>query len=130
MRLMRGLGLVVPMVPERDIAGSHAVRDAPEKIAAHLARPLLQVRARNRRVESLGVFDDQFDTQSRAHSAHEGFVTIRLIASNPVVQMRRRNPESQPLAKLEQRTSKRNRISPAGKPDQYRCAPTDSRARE
>jgi len=42
--------------------------------------------------------------------------------------MRRRNPESQLLAKLKQRTSKRDRIGPAGKPDQDQCAPTDPRA--
>jgi hypothetical protein len=118
------------MVPERDIVGSHAVRDAPKKIAANLARTLLEVRARNRRVESLGAFDDQFNTKSRTHSAHKSFVAIRLDPSNPMVQMRRRNPESQPLAKLKDRTSKRNRISPAGKPDQYRCAPTDPRAHQ
>jgi hypothetical protein len=74
------------------------------------------------------MLDDQFDAKPRAHRAYKSLVAIRLIASNPMVQMRRRNPESQPLAKLKQRTSKRNRISPAGKRDQYRCAPTDARA--
>jgi len=118
------------MVPEGDKAGSDAVRNAPEKIAANLARPLLQVRARNRRFESLGALDDQFDTKPRAHSAHEGFVAIGLVASNPMVQMRGRNPESKPLAKLKQRTSERHGIRAAGKSDQYRCAPTHPRTRK
>ncbi len=118
------------MVPKGDKGGADAVRNAPKKIAANLARPLLQVRAGNRRVESLGAFDDQFDPKSRAHSAHEGFVAIGLIASNPMVQMRGRNPESKPLAKLKQRTSERNRVRAAGKSDQYRCAPTHARPRK
>jgi hypothetical protein len=84
----------------------------------HVARPFFEVGARNRIAKTISPLDDQLNTEPSTHGAHELFISVRLIAANPMVQMRRRDPDSQPLANLEQRRRKRDRIGAARKPDE------------
>ena len=107
------------MVSQGNKVRSHLICDARKKLASNLARPLLEIRGIAQPMRAL---NDDLDAKSRAHSTHKIFVAIRLITANPMVQMRRRNLQPQPLAKLEQSTGKRNGIRPAGKSDNDRCA--------
>ncbi len=103
------------MVSEGHIVGAGSICHAPKKREPNLASPLLEIGGGS---EPSGALNDQVDTETRAHGAHERFIAIRFIRADPMVQMGRRNLQPQALTKIEQRASKRNRISAAGKPDQ------------
>ncbi len=114
------------MVPQGNKVRSDSIRGAVEERMPKVSRPLFEVRARGRTAKSLGPLDDQLNPEPGTHVAHELFIPIRLIAANPMVQMRSRDPDPQPLANLEQRGGKRDRIGAAGKPDENRSAALDS----
>jgi hypothetical protein len=118
------------MVSQGNEVRSDSIRSAREKRMPHVPRPLLEIGARNQTTKSLGPLDDQLNPKPRAHSAQELFITIRLIAANPMVQMSGRDPDSEPLANLEQRGGKRDRIGTAGKPNEYGSAAHDSTAQK
>ncbi len=106
------------MVSQGDKVSPDAIRSATEERKAHLARPLLEIRGEDRRVQPLGTLNDQLDSEPSAHSTHEFFIAIRLITANPMVQMRCGNFQPKPMTQLDERASKRNRISSARKSDQ------------
>ena len=101
------------MVSQGDKIRPNEIRSATEERKTHLARPLLEIRARDRRAQPLGTLDNQLDSEPRAHRTHEFFIAIRFFTANPMVQMRRRNSKRHCLAKLKQRADKRDGISPA-----------------
>ncbi len=102
------------MVPKRYKISVDAVGDAQQKLAASIARPLLEVRGRSRCVQPVGALDNQLNPEPRAHRAHEFFVAICLITANLMIEMRCDDAEAQSLAKIDQRAGKRDRISAAG----------------
>jgi hypothetical protein len=106
------------MVPQRYEISLNAIRDAQQKLAPSIARPLLEVRSRSRRVEPVSALDDRLNPKPRAHRAHELFIAIGFNPANPMVQMRRDDPKSQMVAKLKQRVSKRDGVSATGKSDE------------
>ena len=108
------LSLIIAMVSQRDKISLNAIRNAQQKLAPNIARPLLEVRGRSRHVEPVSALDDQLNPEPRAHRTYEVFIAIRLGAANPMVQMRRHDPKSQMVAKLKQRAGKRDGISAAG----------------
>ena len=99
------------MVPQRHKIRLNPVCDAQQKLAASIARPLLEIR--NRGVQPVGAPDDQLDPEPRAHRADEFSIAIRLITANPMIEMRSNQAEAQSLAKIEQRAGKRDRIRAA-----------------
>ena len=107
------------MVPQRDKVRIELIRDAQQKLAASIARALLEVRSRNRGVEAVSTLDNQLELKARAHRTHEVFIAIRFSAANPMVQMRGDDAEFQSLAKLEQRAGKCDGISAARKSNEY-----------
>ncbi len=102
------------MVPECNKIGFNVVGNTQQKLAPSIARPLFEVRGRNRRIKPVGALDDQLDPESCAHPEHEVFIAIRLITANPMVEMRGHDAEVESLAKIEQRAGKRDGISTTG----------------
>ena len=76
------------MVSQRHEIDLNLIRNAQQKLAPSIARPLLEVRSSRKAV---GALDDQLETEARAHRTHKRFVAIRLSTANPMVQMRGRN---------------------------------------
>jgi len=103
------------MMPQDNKLGPNSPRDAQQKLAPNLARPLLKIRYCS---EPLRTLDYQLDPKPRAHTTHELFIAKRLIAANPMVQMSRRDLQPASLANFVDRISKRNRISPTRQPNQ------------
>ncbi len=108
------------MVPQRNEISLNAIRNAQQKLAPSIARPLLEVRGRSRRVEPVSALDDQLDPKPRAHRTHELFIAIRLSTANPMVQMRGRRFEA-----LE-----RSRSSSSAQVSATESAPPDSPTRK
>ena len=74
--------------PSATKSALNLIRNAQQKFAPSVARPLLEVGSRRK---PLGALDDQLKTEPRAHRTHKRFVAIRLSSANPMVQMRGRN---------------------------------------
>ena len=79
------------MVSQRDKISLNTIRDAQQKLAPSIARPLLEVGGGTKPVSAL---DDQVNPKPCAHRTHELFIAIRLSTANPVVQMRGDDPKS------------------------------------